>query len=111
MDSLTHGLLGAAIAALPWPKRLEVAEEPKLALRAGIVVGVIAAELPDLDYLWPASDDVMHALRAHRGLTLGGHRNMSNCRWSRLPRRAERPRDAGGGPGSVRGGASGRGGR
>jgi inner membrane protein len=69
MDTLTHGLLGVAIAALPWPARLKVAVDAKTALRAALAVGVLAAELPDLDYLLPARDDVLHTLRAHRGLT------------------------------------------
>jgi inner membrane protein len=69
MDTLTHGLLGAAIAALPWPRRLTVAADARVALRASLAVGVLAAELPDLDYLLPAGDDVLHTLRAHRGLT------------------------------------------
>jgi inner membrane protein len=69
MDTLTHGLLGVAIAALPWPERLRVAADAKTGLRASLAVGVVAAELPDLDYLLPASDHVLHTLRAHRGLT------------------------------------------
>jgi inner membrane protein len=60
LDSITHGLLGLAIGALRRPDRDSGA----------VWVGcVLAAELPDLDYLWPASDPVLHALRAHRGLT------------------------------------------
>jgi len=69
MDTLTHGLVGLAIAAMPWPQRLKVATDARTALRASIAVGVVAAELPDLDYLLPAGDDVLHTLRAHRGLT------------------------------------------
>jgi inner membrane protein len=69
MDTLTHGLVGVAIAALPWPERLKSAADPRTALRASLLVGVLAAELPDLDYLLPATDDVLHTLRAHRGLT------------------------------------------
>lgn len=30
---------------------------------------MLAAEIPDLDYLWPAGDPVLHALKAHRGLS------------------------------------------
>jgi len=32
-------------------------------------VGIVAAELPDVDYLLPAGDAVLHTLQAHRGLT------------------------------------------
>jgi inner membrane protein len=33
------------------------------------LASVIAAELPDLDNFWPEPDAVLHALRAHRGLS------------------------------------------
>jgi inner membrane protein len=60
MDSLTHGLLGLAIGALRRPD----------SDRAAVLVGcVLAAEIPDLDYLWPADNSVLHSLKAHRGLT------------------------------------------
>lgn len=60
MDSLTHGLLGLAIGALRRSERD----------RAAVLVGcLIAAEIPDLDYLWPAENHVLHSLKAHRGLT------------------------------------------
>jgi inner membrane protein len=60
MDSLTHGLLGLAVGSLRRPDRDRVA----------VLVGcVLAAEIPDLDYFWPADDSVLHALMAHRGLT------------------------------------------
>lgn len=60
MDSLTHGLLGLAIGALRRPDRD----------RAAVLVAcVLAAEIPDLDYLWPADNSVLHSLRAHRGLS------------------------------------------
>ncbi len=60
MDPLTHGLLGLAVGALRRSERD----------RAAVLLGcVLAAELPDLDYLWPAGDPVLHSLRAHRGLT------------------------------------------
>lgn len=60
MDSLTHGLLGLAIGALRRPDRDRVA----------VLVGcVLAAEIPDLDYLWPAANPVLHSLNAHRGFT------------------------------------------
>jgi inner membrane protein len=65
MDTLTHGLLGAALAALPLPGRLGRAGTKPV--RAAIVVSVLAAELPDLDYLLPAKDAVLHTLSAHRG--------------------------------------------
>lgn len=60
MDSLTHGLLGLALGALRRSERD----------RAAVLVGcVLAAEIPDLDYLWPSGDSVLQTLRAHRGLT------------------------------------------
>lgn len=65
MDTLTHGLLGVALAALPLPRRLD--DAGRTPLRAALLVSVLAAELPDLDYLLPAEDAVLHALSAHRG--------------------------------------------
>jgi inner membrane protein len=63
LDSLTHGLLGLAVGAL---RRSD-------ADRAAVLAAcVLAAELPDLDYFWPAGDAVLHALKAHRGLTHAG---------------------------------------
>jgi inner membrane protein len=60
MDSLTHGLLGLAIGALRRQDRDRVA----------VLVGcVLAAEIPDLDYFWPADNSVLHSLQAHRGLS------------------------------------------
>jgi inner membrane protein len=60
MDSLTHGLLGLAIGALRRSERD----------RAAVLLGcVLAAEIPDLDYFWPADNSVLHSLKAHRGLT------------------------------------------
>ena len=60
MDSLTHGLLGLAIGSLRRPD----------GNRAAVLLGcVLAAELPDLDYFWPADNSVLHSLKAHRGLT------------------------------------------
>jgi inner membrane protein len=60
MDSLTHGLLGLAIGALRRTERD----------RAAVLVGcVLAAEIPDLDYLWPADNSVLHSLKAHRGFS------------------------------------------
>lgn len=65
MDTLTHGLLGVALAALPLPRRLDAAGVTPL--KAALLVSVLAAELPDLDYLMPAEDAVLHTLSAHRG--------------------------------------------
>jgi inner membrane protein len=65
MDTLTHGLLGVAVAALPLPRRFDAAGATPL--RAAILVSILAAELPDLDYLLPADDAVLHTLSAHRG--------------------------------------------
>lgn len=68
MDNLTHGLFGLAIGALRRPGR---SPEGKLAPtdKAVLLTCVIAAELPDLDTLWPASNDVLGVLMAHRGPT------------------------------------------
>jgi inner membrane protein len=65
MDTLTHGLIGVALTALPMPRRLE--RSGSTPLRAAILASVLAAELPDLDYLLPAKDAVLHTLSAHRG--------------------------------------------
>src|SRR5687768_9409204 len=67
MDTLTHGLLGAALAALPLPRRLEA--PGSVPVRAALLVSVLAAELPDLDYLLPAEDAVLRTLSAHRGFS------------------------------------------
>jgi inner membrane protein len=68
MDSLTHALLGLTLGALRKPDA-----PPGTPLsptdRAVLVAAVIAAELPDLDYLWPAGDPVLRMLKAHRGLS------------------------------------------
>jgi inner membrane protein len=69
MDTLTHGLLGAAVGAIPLPRRLGGDGDPVRAARAGVLAGVLAAQLPDVDYLLPAADSVLHTLQAHRGLT------------------------------------------
>jgi inner membrane protein len=68
MDSLTHALLGLTLGALRRPDapagtRLTPTD------RAVLVAAVLAAELPDLDYLWPAGDPVLGMLKAHRGLS------------------------------------------
>jgi inner membrane protein len=62
VDTLTHGLLGLSIAAL---RRRDGSPTD----RAAPLACVLAAELPDLDYLWPAADPVLATLRAHRGLS------------------------------------------
>ncbi len=69
MDTLTHGLLGAAVGAMPLPRWLVAPDESPRAPRAAVLVGILAAELPDIDYLLPAGDAVLHMLKAHRGLT------------------------------------------
>lgn len=65
MDTLTHGLLGVALAALPLPRRLDAARVTPV--KAALLVSLLAAELPDLDYLLPAEDAVLQTLSAHRG--------------------------------------------
>ncbi|HEY3498096.1 MAG TPA: metal-dependent hydrolase [Polyangiaceae bacterium] len=60
MDTLTHGLLGLAVGAL---------RRPDADRTAVFVACALAAEIPDLDYLWPAGDSVLHSLKAHRGLS------------------------------------------
>jgi inner membrane protein len=62
MDTLTHGLLGLAIGAIRRPDGTQTD-------RAVLLAAVIAAELPDLDYLWPSDEPVLVTLRAHRGLS------------------------------------------
>lgn len=62
MDTLTHGLLGLAIGAIRKPDGTPTD-------RAVLLAAVIAAELPDLDYLWPSDEPVLVTLRAHRGLS------------------------------------------
>lgn len=69
MDTLTHGLLGAVIGSLRAPRSGVACDESQPAVRAGMLAGILAAELPDIDYLLPAGDAVLHALKAHRGLT------------------------------------------
>ena len=64
MDNLTHGLLGLSVAALRRPDNPSSPTD-----RAVILACVIAAELPDLDSLWPAANGVMNALQAHRGFS------------------------------------------
>ena len=62
MDTLTHGLLGLAIGAL---RKSDGTKTD----RAVLLATVLAAELPDLDYLWPSDEPVLVTLRAHRGLS------------------------------------------
>jgi inner membrane protein len=38
-------------------------------VQAAMLAAVLAAELPDIDYLLPADDAVLHTLQAHRGFT------------------------------------------
>lgn len=63
MDNLTHGLFGLAVGALRRPdgERLTATD------KAVLLGCVVAAELPDFDYLWPAGNDVLRTLQAHRG--------------------------------------------
>jgi len=63
MDTLTHGLLGLSIAAAV--RRPDGTPTD----RAVLLAAVLAAELPDLDYLWPSDEPVLVTLRAHRGLS------------------------------------------
>jgi inner membrane protein len=62
MDTLTHGLLGLTIGAIRRPDGTPTD-------RAVLLASVIAANLPDLDYLWPSDEPVLVTLRAHRGLS------------------------------------------
>jgi inner membrane protein len=62
MDTLTHGLLGLTVGAIRRPDGTPTD-------RAVLLAAVIAAELPDLDYLWPSDEPVLVTLRAHRGLS------------------------------------------
>jgi hypothetical protein len=62
MDTLTHGLLGLTVGAIRQPEGTPTD-------RAVLLAAVIAAELPDLDYLWPSDKLVLVTLRAHRGLS------------------------------------------
>jgi inner membrane protein len=68
MDSLTHALLGLAIGALRKPDGAAGARLSPTD-RATLLASVLAAELPDLDYLWPAENAVMGTLKAHRGFS------------------------------------------
>lgn len=94
MDNLTHGLLGLAVGALgasahrrfsrrtlgPGERAREgvrgraVGSEPVARVPFGptekaILLGsLLAAEIPDLDTLWP-SEPVLQALEAHRGIS------------------------------------------
>lgn len=66
MDTLTHALVGATVAAARWPGTHQPPATPRWT-RATLIACVVAAELPDLDYLWPAGDPVLQTLQAHRG--------------------------------------------
>ncbi|WP_437579300.1 metal-dependent hydrolase [Sorangium sp. So ce887] len=67
MDSLTHGLFGLAVGAIRRPDVTPGQGRASPTDRTVLLACVIAAELPDLDYLWPAGDAVLRTLRAHRG--------------------------------------------
>lgn len=67
MDNLTHGLLGLAVGALRRPRPSSDPTVERHTARATVVACILAAELPDLDTLWPAESEVLHALQAHRG--------------------------------------------
>lgn len=67
MDTLTHALFGLSVGAL---RPREASGGPLSPTdKATLLACVVGAELPDLDYLWPASDGVLVTLRAHRGLS------------------------------------------
>lgn len=68
MDNLTHGLFGLAIAAMRRPDKGR-GRSLTPTDKAVLLGSVIAAELPDLDTFWPAPNEVLHALRAHRGIS------------------------------------------
>lgn len=71
MDNLTHGLFGLAIGALRKPDDASgfFRRSGSPTDKAVLFGSVLAAELPDLDILLPAPNEVIHALRAHRGLS------------------------------------------
>lgn len=71
MDNLTHGLFGLAIGALRRPDEASgfLRRKGSPTDKAVLFGSVLAAELPDLDILLPAPNEVIHALRAHRGLS------------------------------------------
>lgn len=70
MDNLTHGLFGLAIGALRRPDGGRgMAQTASPTDKAVLLGAVIAAELPDLDAFWPAENEVLHALHAHRGIS------------------------------------------
>ncbi|HEY0839177.1 MAG TPA: metal-dependent hydrolase [Vulgatibacter sp.] len=70
MDNLTHGLVGLAIGALRRPDGGPGTGRPFSPTDKAVLFGaVVAAELPDLDTLLPAANEVMHALHAHRGIS------------------------------------------
>lgn len=67
MDNLTHGLLGLAVGALGASVHTR-REGPTVTGKAILLGSVIAAEIPDLDTLWP-TEPVLQALQAHRGIS------------------------------------------
>lgn len=70
MDNLTHGLLGLAVGALRVPRSRNERDGGRLGPtdKAVLLGCVLAAEIPDLDTLWP-SEPVLQALQAHRGIS------------------------------------------
>jgi len=61
MDNLTHAAVGAVLVALVAPPAQR---------RLALVVGAVAANLPDLDMLaWPFLDDPVTRITSHRGGT------------------------------------------
>lgn len=70
MDNLTHGLLGLAIGSLRRPDGGPARGTPFSSTDKALLLGAaVAAELPDLDNLIPAANEVIHALHAHRGIS------------------------------------------
>lgn len=60
MDTLTHALLGAALGQVAFGRRLR--------WRA-VVIGVVAAELPDVDFLIHSASDPLLNIELHRHFT------------------------------------------
>jgi inner membrane protein len=69
MDNLTHGLLGLAIGALRRPTRALPKGQWSPTDKAVLFASALAAELPDLDGLWPRENEVLGAIEVHRGLS------------------------------------------
>ena len=62
MDPISHGVVGAVCASLPTSQRREE-------LRTAVIVGGVAALLPDLDVLIRSSQDPLLKLEYHRHFT------------------------------------------